>query len=187
MKQIRLLSLVWVILTAWILAGCTKNNGDFVIEEISTDAVIEYNDKLVDYASNCFIADDVMWNVYDDESSTANDIHNAIDDAAAECNNSINLINSLWARDWDTSLQEAVLFILNKDIEYYQKLDELLSYAENQQNLTEQDEIAYNQILDEINAINNEILNANEDLITVQELFAENHGYTLQTIDEEIE
>ena len=65
MKKIRLLALLWVILIAGSLAGCggdkeSNNTWDFIIEDITweNDAVINYNDTLVDLASECIISED---------------------------------------------------------------------------------------------------------------------------------
>ena len=72
MKKFWLLAL-WAILIIWTLAGCDKgktdtdNSWDFIIEDISweNEAVINYNDTLVDLASKCIIAEDAIWELYD--------------------------------------------------------------------------------------------------------------------------
>ena len=100
MKKIRLLTLLWVTLLAWTLAGCfggnketnndtTSNTWDFIIEDITweNDAVINYNDSLVDLASQCVISENIIWDTYDEETSTTEDILAAINNTITECTN----------------------------------------------------------------------------------------------------
>ena len=62
MKNLRLLALLWIVLVSATLVGCESNkdenidkSGDFIIEDVTweNDAVIDYNDNLVDIASAC--------------------------------------------------------------------------------------------------------------------------------------
>ena len=72
MKKIRLLTLLWVVLVASTLAGCgdnknttnadSNNSGDLIIEDTTWqyDAVIDYNDSLVEIAEQCIKAQDAI-------------------------------------------------------------------------------------------------------------------------------
>lgn len=187
MKKFRILAILWVVLVAWTLAGCQKNNNnwDIIIEDITTnDVVINYNDNLVDFASQCITSEDAVWNAYNDESASADDIQNAIANTLNECNAAIDSIENLWWREWDNSLQEGVLVILRKDLEYYTKLSELVPYLWIEDQLTEEQAAAYDAIVDEIEAIDSELSEANDNLISIQEQFAANHWYELQPENE---
>lgn len=183
MKKFKILAILWVVLVAGTLAGCQKNNNnwDIIIEDITTnDAVINYNDNLVDLASQCIVSEDAVWTAYNDESASADDIQNAITNTLNECNSAIDSIQNLWWREWDTSLQEWVLVILRKDLEYYAKLSELVPYLWTEDQLTEEQAAAYDTIVDEIERIDSELNEANNNLISIQEQFAINHGYELE-------
>ena len=194
MKKFWLLSLS-LILVAWTLAGCgsdkqsdtetSNNTWDFIIEDIThqKDAVVEYNDQLVDLASNCIIAEDNVWNVFDDENAPVEDIENAIKETIATCTTAGEEISKLWDWEWDSSLKDWVLDIISKDIAYYSKLPEILPYIDKQDLSAEENE-KYEWIHAELDALDADLAQANENLIAIQEQFAKDHGYEL--LDEEI-
>ena len=191
MKKIRLLTLLWVILIAGTLAGCWNNNEpttdsndswDFIIEDISTenDAVINYNDELVDLASNCIISEDNIRNTYDDANASIEDIKVAIDNTISLCSEASKNIESLWDWEWDSSLKDWVLNIIEKYIKYYTKFSEVLPYVA-QEEITEEQNDAYQSLLAEVEALDNELSEANNNLISIQEQFASNHWFELET------
>jgi len=195
MKKFWLLALS-LILVAWTLAGCgsdkqqpdsetSNNTWDFIIEDIThqKDAVVEYNDQLVDLASNCIIAEDNVWNVFDDENAPVEDIENAIKETIATCTTAGEEISKLWDWEWDSSLKDWVLDIISKDIAYYSKLPEILPYIDKQDLSAEENE-KYEWIHAELDALDSDLAQANENLIAIQEQFAKDHGYEL--LDEEI-
>lgn len=190
MKKIRLLSLLWIVLIAGTLAGCWNNeqqttsndSWDFIIEDISweNDAVINYNDELVDMASNCIISEDNIRNTYDDENASIEDIKSAIDSTINVCTEAGKNIETLWDWEWDSSLKDWVLNIIEKYIAYYTKFSEILPYVA-QEEVTEEQNEAYQSLLAEIEALDNELSEANNNLITIQEQFASNHWFELET------
>ena len=190
MKKIRLLSLLWIVLIAGTLAGCWNNeqqtvsndSWDFVIEDISweNDAVINYNDELVDMASNCIISEDNIRNTYDDENASIEDIKSAIDSTINVCTEAGKNIETLWDWEWDSSLKDWVLNIIEKYIAYYTKFSEILPYVA-QEEVTEEQNEAYQSLLAEIEALDNELSEANNNLIAIQEQFASNHWFELET------
>lgn len=191
MKKIRLLALLWVILIAGSLAGCggdkeSDNTWDFIIEDITweNDAVINYNDTLVDLASECIISEDNIWNTYDNENSTAEDVIKAIDNTISQCSNAWNKIDDLWDWEWDSSLKDWVLDIIEKEINYYSKFKELLPYLEKEE-LTEEEKAEYDAIYSEIETLDKELSEANENLMTIQEKFASDYGFELEVVEEE--
>lgn len=191
MKKIRLLALLWVILIAGSLAGCggdkeSNNTWDFIIEDITweNDAVINYNDTLVDLASECIISEDNIWNTYDNENSTAEDVIKAIDNTISQCSNAWNKIDDLWDWEWDSSLKDWVLDIIEKEINYYSKFKELLPYLEKEE-LTEEEKAEYDAIYSEIETLDKELSEANKNLMTIQEKFASDYGFELEVVEEE--
>lgn len=190
MKKIRLLSLLWIVLIAGTLAGCWNNeqqttsndSWDFIIEDISweNDAVINYNDELVDMASNCIISEDNIRNTYDDENASIEDIKSAIDSTINVCTEAGKNIETLWDWEWDSSLKDWVLNIIEKYIAYYTKFSEILPYVA-QEEVTEEQNEAYQSLLAEIEALDNELSEANNNLIAIQEQFASNHWFELET------
>ena len=199
MKKIRRLTLLWVTLLAWTLAGCfggnketnndtTSNTWDFIIEDITweNDAVINYNDSLVDLASQCVISENIIWDTYDEETSTTEDILAAINNTITECTNAKENINKLWDWEDDASLKNWAISIIEKEIEYYSKFRELLPYLEKEE-LTEDEKWVYDSIFAEVQALDEELAQANEDLITIQEKFAEDHGFSLENEESEVD
>jgi hypothetical protein len=188
MKKFRLLTLLWIALVTGTLAGCwSDNNEDFIIEDITweNEAVINYNDNLVDVASQCLLSEDGIWNAYDNANSTTEDIMNAINNTVSECSKASDEISKLWDREGDSSLKDGVLSIINKEIAYYSKFSELLPYLE-KENLTEEEKANYDVIYAEVEALDDELSQANTDLLTIQEQFAKNHGFELEEITEEV-
>jgi len=187
MKKFRLLTLLWIALVAGTLAGCwSDNNDDFIIEDITweNEAVINYNDNLVDIASQCLLSEDGIWNTYDNADSTTEDIINAINNTVSECSKASEGISKLWDREGDSSLKDGVLSIIDKEVAYYSKFSELLPYLEKEE-LTDEEKANYDAIYAEVEAIDDELMHANDELLTIQEQFAKNHGFELEEVAEE--
>ena len=186
MKKIRLLALLWVILVAGTLVGCwsdkqsDNNSWDVFIEDITwqTDEVINYNDKLVELASQCIISETDIWNAYDDNSSTE-DIQEAINSTITKCSNIRDEINKLWDREWDSSLKDWVLDVIQKEIAYYTKFSEIIPYV-GQDEISEEENSKYESLLDEIEILDKELNESNDNLMIIQEEFAKNHGFQLE-------
>lgn len=190
MKKIRLLALLWVILITGTLVGCwsnkqsDNNSSDVAIEDITwqTDEVITYNDKLVELASQCIISESDIWNAYDDNSSTE-DIQEAISSTIAKCSNISEEINKLWDWEWDSSLKNGVLDVIQKEIAYYTKFSEIIPYI-GQGEITEEENSKYESLLSEIETLDKELNESNDNLMTIQEEFAKNHGFQLEANEE---
>lgn len=187
MKKIRLLTLLWVVLVVSTLAGCgdnknttnadSNNSGDLIIEDTTWqyDAVIDYNDSLVEIAEQCIKAQDAVLTNYNETEN----IDTAIDNTISQCQDSINQINELWDWEWDSSLKDWIIKILELDITYFTKFKELLPYLTIDE-LPEAEAQQYSGLVEEINALDLEMQAANNDLIEIQSQFAENHWYQLE-------
>ena len=195
MKKTRLLTLLWVVLLAWTLAWCWNNNatntnlgsetqwGDLIIEDTTSihDAVIDYNDALVETASQCILSED---NIPTDFENGLENIQNAVNNTISQCQNSITEINKLWDWEWDSSLKDWVIKILELDVAYFTKFNEVLPYLISEE-LTEEEADKYNTLIEEINAIDQEMQAANDNMVTIQSEFAQNHWFQLEEPAEE--
>ena len=195
MKKTRLLTLLWVVFLAWSLAWCWNNNttntnlgsetqwGDLIIEDTTSvhDAVIDYNDALVETASQCILSED---NIPTDFENGLENIQNAVNNTISQCQNSIAEINKLWDWEWDSSLKDWVIKILELDVAYFTKFNEVLPYLVSEE-LTEEEADKYNTLIEEINAIDEEMQAANDNMVTIQSEFAQNHWFQLEEPAEE--
>lgn len=188
MKNFRLLSLLGVILVTGTLAGCLDNNNvnewsnnqDFIIEDVTEkiNAVIDYNDRIVDFAEKCVSSEDAIRDAYTNDILDIEGIKSTIDDALKECNYAITKIEDLWDWEWDATLKDGVITLLQRTTEYYKKLWESVSYL-NPEWLTEEEAAAYEALKEELSAIREESENANNNLASIQRQFATNHGFEL--------
>ena len=191
MKKFRLLTLLWVALLAWTLAWCWNNTntnldtqwGDLIIEDTTAihDAVVEYNDWLVELARECIVSEE---NIPTDYESWLEGIQNAVNNTIAQCQNSIAKINEMWDWEWDSSLKDWVINVLELDIAYFTKFNEVLPYLLSEE-LTEEDANKYETLVEEINAIDQELDAANNNMVNIQSEFAQNHWFQLEEPAEE--
>lgn len=186
MKKIRLLTLLWVILFAGTLAGCwnsgqsDNNSWDVVVEDIAweVDEVINYNDKLVELASQCIISENDVLSVYDN-SSSIEEVQEAINNTIAKCTNIGEEINKLWDWKWDSLLKNWVLDVIEKEIAYYTKFSEIIPYM-GKDEVSEEESGKYESLLNEIESLDKELNESNNNLMAIQEQFAKKYGYELE-------
>ena len=77
-----------------------------------------------------------------------------------------------------------MITLLQKDIEYYEKLGETVPYLTiPEDELTEEQAELYSDIISEIDVINQELEIANANLVAIQDQFAVDHGYELEDIE----
>jgi hypothetical protein len=193
MKKFWILSLLWVILIFWTLAWCwkqsnTENGSDVVTENIAweTNAVINYNDALVNLASRCINLENDIWSTYDDASSSIEDIQETINNTIDECTNAWKSIKELGDWEWDSSLKDWVITIIEKEIAFYSKFNELLPYIEKQE-LTEDEKWTYDQIFTDLENLDRELSDASQNLTLIQEEFSNKHGYKLEEDEQNAE
>lgn len=191
MKKIRLLTLLWVVVIAWTLAWCwgnkntntvTDNSWDVVIEDTTAqyNAVVDYNDSLLEIAFQCIAAE----NNIPTSTETLENVKAAIDETVIQCQNSIDQINDLGDWEGDSSLKDWTIKVLELEIARISKFGELLPYLSSEE-LPEADAEKYNTLVEEISALDQEAEAANNELISIQETFAANHGYELQPVEGE--
>ena len=92
-------------------------------------------------------------------------------------------INKLWGREWDNSLKDWVIAVIEKEINYYTKFNELLPYLK-KDSLTEEENTSYSTIYAEVETLNKELDEANENLSGTQKQFSVNHWFELEEVTE---
>ena len=197
MKNLKLLTLFWIILVSTTLVWCNNdkdenvdNSGDFIIEDITweNDKVIDYNDTLVDITTECIISENNIWDTYENLDATTEDVQDAIKNTISECSSTLKEIDKLWDWEWDNSLQNGVKTIIEAYIKYYSKFWELLPYLRtNEESLSDDDKETKNALYEEFQALDKELDEANDNLTNIQEEFANNHWFKLESIEEEEE
>ena len=176
-----------LVLLSWMIVWCSSKDvsddkWDFIIEEIDTDQIMAYNDSIRDFWLKCFEADESMRDIYNWYNWWSTDeVKSAIDDTVSECKNSMFQINDLWDIDWDSSLKDWVILLIQKMLERYEKLYETLPFLPLLDEwLVEEDSMAYEEIKSELDSLGSEIRDLNKNLSDIQLSFAEAHWYELE-------
>ena len=192
MKNLRLLALLWIVLVSATLVGCESNkdenidkSGDFIIEDVTweNDAVIDYNDNLVDIASACIETADAAWDTLANAEATIQDLKDYTNKAIEDCTNSINAINKLWDWEKDSSLKDGAISLLEKYVAWFTKFEEGIPYIDSENPVADEN-WSFDKIMEEVAQIDNEINALNSELSTIQYAFAESHGFSLESVDE---
>lgn len=194
MKKFWILSLLWIILIFWTLAWCWKQSNnensswDVATNDVAwkVNTVINYNDALVNLASRCINLEDNIWDTYDDASSSIEDIQQTINDTINECTDAWKSIKELGDWEWDSSLKDWVMTIIEKEVAFYSKFNELLPYIQKEE-LTENEKWTYDQIFTELENLDRELSDASQNLTLIQEDFSNRHGYKLEDEEQNIE
>lgn len=181
MKKIRLLSIFMVaILLVW--CGSNSEKEDTITNEnyvYSPDS--EYNIKLSDITNTCYDTMSDTINQYDQYklwTSTAK-IAKTISSAITTCETSADQINSLWSRDWDSSMRDGAIILIDKILSSLRLLEQTLVYLDPAEDLTPQEVAAHNAISQELVALESDINDLASELLSIQEEFAEKYDLTL--------
>ena len=184
MKNFKIITLSLTILSVCVLSGCFSkktDNNDFIIEDITDkyEAVSNYNDTLRELTSECINSQNEIMNLYTDENQSINNIQEAIDDSLDRCQNILSEINTLGDREWDSSLKEWIITVIDIYMEYYTKFSDFIPYSKIDNPAPEEAE-TLERIINELNAIEDKLWEANDKLAQIQENFANEHWYTLE-------
>ncbi len=185
MRKIGIL-LLWLVFLSWMIVWCSsKDKWDFIIEEIDTDQVLDYNDTITDLSIECFESENSMWDVYNSyDWWSTDDVKSAIDETVDVCKNSMFKINDLWDVEWDSSLKDGVILLIQKMLERFDKLYETLPFLPLLEEwLAEEDSAAYEAIKSELDSLASEIRDLNKGLSDIQRSFAEAHWYELEEVE----
>lgn len=185
MKNLKLLTLLWIIAISWFLSWCWNNwnNSNKNIENITTKAneAAEYNNSLISIASKCPTTANTVRDLYENNSQIG-DIKTATENTLLECKNAINQINTIWDLEWDSSLKNEIITTLNLYTAYFTKFNEMLTYIE-KENLTKEESESYKKIVQEIKNMDKEMDYQNNNLFNIQSEFAQNHWFELEDIE----
>jgi len=140
---------------------------------------------LKDLATRCTTTENKIIENYNKNDSNA-DVQQAINDAIKDCENVKNKINKIWSREWDSSLKDWIIAVVEKEIDYFNKFNELLPYLDKEW-LNKEEKIIYDTLLYDAESIDQELNKSIEDLRDIQEEFARNHWFKLETQEENVE
>lgn len=208
MKNLKLLTLLWIILITWTLAGCFRNkdsdeeNQNNGIENTAkgNDPLSIYYNSLMDIAAKCIDTEQGVSDTYNNPSSSIIDVKLAINKTLNQCLNASEEIQAQWDREWDFSLSDWILNVLDKTVNYYSKFSEYISYEENTKPTEEDEYIAgldnlnedteepavdnsadiLNNISNELDILKEDLNTATNELAVIQEEFANVHWLTLK-------
>ncbi|MBQ5945836.1 hypothetical protein IJL65_05755 [bacterium] len=151
-----------------ILSGCGKSSN-----------VVEYNDSFVALVKECTDSTQDLFKVYQAEDSTIESISDSLDNCIKICENSKDRSSKMGDFDKDSSLKDAVVDLLSTEVDYLKKFSSTSRYW-NIDNITEEDKVAYDSIVNDLYQ-SEEILNSKfTSLQTTQEAFAAKHGLKLE-------
>ena len=163
-KSLWLLSLLWILILSW--CGSSTN-------------VVEYNDSFVELVRECTDGNQALFQTYNANSATLDSIAQSLQDNISMCQNAQAKASQMWDYEKDSSLKDAVINLLTIEVNYLQKFSETSRYR-NIDNLTEEDKIAYNWIVTELNEVQNYLNKQFTNLQDTQEAFAAKHGLNLE-------
>lgn len=163
-KSLWLLSLLWILILSW--CGSSTN-------------VVEYNDSFVELVRECTDGNQALFQTYNANSATLDSIAQSLQDNISMCQNAQAKASQMWDYEKDSSLKDAVIDLLTMEVNYLQKFSETSRYR-NIDNLTEEDKIAYNWIVTELNEVQNYLNKQFTNLQDTQEAFAAKHGLNLE-------
>ena len=194
MKKFWILSLLLVvsITITWCLNSKKLNTENINTWTSNTESsiwtindIVDYNNMLKDLATRCTTTENKIIENYNKNDSNA-DVRQAINDAIKDCENVKNKINKIWSREWDSSLKDWIIAVVEKEIEYFNKFNELLPYLDKEW-LNKEEKIIYDTLLYDAESIDQELNRSIEDLRDIQEEFARNHWFKLETQEENVE
>lgn len=182
MKNLKIITLLWIILISWTLIGCDSDkdsnnenpssNTESTTQEISP--VETYYNDLMDIASRCLNSEQTISDTYNNPSASTIDVKIAINTTLNQCLNATEEIQTKDGREWNFSLNEWIINVLGRTVEYYSKFSEYLSYEENGGEYAIEDESApiLANVLSELEILKENLDNATNELKTTQEEFA---------------
>ena len=168
-KGVWLLSLLWIL----ILSGCGWSN-----------SIVEYNDSFVAIVKECTEANQTLFQTFKANTSTLDSIADSVQANIEICGNASAKASELWDYEKDSSLKDAVIDVLDTEVEYLQKFAATNRYR-NIDNLTDEDKEAYDEIESDLNATQNVLNQKFTNLQDVQEAFAAKYGLILEKSSEE--
>lgn len=166
MKKIYLsLVLFGVTLLAW----CGSSDMD----------VIQYNDSFVDIVKTCTDSTQELFQKFTSDNSTIDTISDSVNSSIEVCNEAKKQSVQLWNFEKDSSLKDAVVNLMDTEVEYLNKFAETSVYW-NIDNITEEDKSKYEWLVTELYNIQDNLNLQFVALQEAQELFAARHWLVLE-------
>ena len=162
-KSLWLLSLLWIL----ILSGCGWSGN-----------VVEYNDAFVSIVKECTDGNQALFQTFQD-SSTIDSIVDSLQSNIEICKSDKAKALELWNYEKDSSLKDAVVNLLSMEVIYLEKFWATQRYR-NIDNITDDDKLAYDWLVSDLNEAQNSLNQQFTNLQTVQEAFAVKHGLKLE-------
>ena len=162
-KSLFFIALFWILL----LSGCRSVS------------VVEYNDSFVAVVKDCTDSTQSLFDTYKAEDSTIDSIKTSLDNSISICQSAKDKAIKIWDFKKDSSLKDAVVDLLSWEVAYLTKFW-LTDKYRNIENITDDDKVAYDSI---VNELYQEEIILNEkftSLQQVQEKFALDHGLNLK-------
>lgn len=162
-KSLWLIPVLWVLFLSW----CGTSN------------VIEYNDSFVEIVKECTDANQELFQNFNAEWVTVDSIEQSVQDNITICQWAKEKASKIWNFEKDSSLKDAVVELLTREIDYLEKFASSKAYW-NTDNLTDEDKEAYSSIVAELNESQTSLNQQFTDLQDVQEVFAKKHWLVLE-------
>lgn len=152
----------------------------FIYSDIYTKysrEIVSYKDSLIVLETKCLSSKDEILEEYNKYISWTTSIDNfqmLIDNNIKTCSNSRDEIILKWNRKWDSSLKDGVLAVVNKHIELYSKIWEMIIYLD-EINYSDEYRQNYNKIYNDLYLLEEEIDSLSGGLKSIQYNFLKYH------------
>ena len=163
-KTLWLIALLWVLILSW----CWDSTN-----------VVEYNDNFVAIVKECTDANQSLFKTFNTDWSSLDSIAQSLQENISICQNSQKKASSMWNYEKDSSLKDAVIDLLSTEVEYLQKFWSTEKYR-NIDNITPEDEAAYEEIVRDLYKSETELNAKFISLQETQEAFAAKHWLNLE-------
>lgn len=163
-KSLWLISLLWILVLSWCWSSLD---------------VVEYNDSFVELVKECTDANQALFQTFNADWSAIDSIAASLQENVITCQNSQKKAANMWDYDKDSSLKDAVIDLLSSEVDYLQKFWSTEKYR-NIDNITPEDEAAYEEIVRDLYRSETELNAKFISLQEVQEAFAAKHWLNLE-------
>ena len=163
-KSLWLISLLWILILSWCW---------------SSTNVVEYNDNFVAIVKECTDANQALFQTFNADWSAIDSITTSLQENIVKCQAAQEKASKMWNYDKDSSLKDAVVDLLSTEVEYLQKFWSTSQYR-NIDNITAEDEAAYEEIVRDLYKTETEMNAKFVSLQEVQEAFAAKHWLKLE-------
>ena len=153
-----------------------QTGSSFVSEEVS---VLEYNDNFVTLVWKCTDANQALFQIFNTEWTSTEDINDTIQNNIDVCQNSLETALRIWDYNNDSSLKDAVVELLSMEVNYLDTLSKTSNYRD-VTNITEEDKSKYDSVIAELNDALNWLNQKFLEMQNIQEEFAEKYWLKLK-------